>query len=146
MLSSEEIKDALGKDIVIDPYSDGSLGPSGYDMSLAFDLLIPPLSWTLASTLERLELSASISASIYLRSSLAREGLIGSFALIDPGFRGNLTMSLFNASDKQIKIRAGERAIQVAFFRLGKPTLRPYSGKYQNSSGVVGSKREVTDT
>ncbi len=143
MLSSEEIKEALGTDITIKPYAEEALGPSGYDMALAFDLVIPPLSWTLASTRERIELSNSVSASIYMRSSLAREGLIGSFALIDPGFKGNLTISLFNSSNKEVKLRAGERVVQVAFFKLGKPTLRPYSGKYQNSMGVVKSKRKV---
>ncbi|MFP3219701.1 MAG: dCTP deaminase [Candidatus Marsarchaeota archaeon] len=141
MLSSTEIKELIGSDLDIDPYSEQALGPSGYDLALAFETRIPPLSWTLVSTVERVRLGDSLSAILFIRSSLAREGLIGSFALVDPGFNGNLTISLFNASDKEIRLARGERIVQIAFCALAKPTDRPYSGKYQNSQGVVKSKR-----
>ncbi|MGC8632095.1 MAG: dCTP deaminase [Thermoprotei archaeon] len=144
MLSSTEIKDLLNKDIILEPYSDGALNASGYDAACSFDVVLPPLSWGLASTSEKITLSNSISACIFIRSSLAREGIFGSFALIDPGFSGNLTISLFNASDKEVTLHRGERVVQISFFKLLKPTDRPYSGKYQNSKGVVKSKRGET--
>jgi len=37
---------------------------------------------------------------LHIRSSLAREGIFASLALVDPGFRGQLTISLFNSSRK----------------------------------------------
>jgi len=77
----------------------------------------------------------------YIRSSLAREGIIGSFAVVDPGFRGQLTLNLHNVSEKEIRLKEGERIVQIVFHRLGSAAKKGYNGSYQNSKGIVSSRR-----
>jgi dCTP deaminase len=86
-------------------------------------------------------LSENFLGILHIRSSLAREGVIASLALVDPGFRGQLTVSLYNAGDRYVRLRKGERFIQLSLFRLGTPATHAYAGKYQNSRGVVRSGR-----
>ncbi len=77
-----------------------------------------------------------------LRSSLAREGLIGSFAWVDPGWDGNLTLGLFNVSNEPVRLDYSERFVQIAFIRLERPAKNPYRGNYQGSKNLVLSKRK----
>ncbi|HZD11978.1 MAG TPA: hypothetical protein VE177_00460, partial [Candidatus Binatus sp.] len=76
-----------------------------------------------------------------LRSSFAREGIIASLALVDPGYKGQLTISLYNAGARRVIIKESERFVQLSLFRLGRPSRRGYGGRYQNSSGIVRSRR-----
>jgi len=82
-----------------------------------------------------------VTAYLHIRSSLAREGVIGSFAVVDPGFRGQLTLNLHNVSEKEVTLREGERIVQIVFHNLGSAARKGYSGSYQNSEGVVSSRR-----
>src|SRR5207245_7522246 len=94
------------------------------------------------ASIERVELSDRIVGFLHLRSSLAREGLFASLALVDPGFRGQLTVSLYNSGDSAVNLARGERFIQLSLLRLGKPAVNKYAGRYQNSSGVAASSRK----
>jgi len=80
-------------------------------------------------------------ASLHIRSSLAREGIIGSFAVVDPGFREQLTLDLSNVGEKEITIREGEPIVQIVFHKLRSPARKGYRGLYLNSRGLVPSKR-----
>jgi dCTP deaminase len=67
--------------------------------------------------------------------------LIASLALVDPGFRGQLTITLYNAGDNPVSLGKGGRFLQITFIKLSKKASRGYSGIYQDSSGVVKSLR-----
>lgn len=117
------------------------LNPSGIDLRVDRKILLDPHEQKLVATLERVELSENILGILHIRSSLARESLIASLALVDPGFKGQLTVSLYNASDRSVSLDKGERFIQLTLFRLGTPATQEYSGRYQNSHGIVRSRR-----
>lgn len=125
----------------LEPFSKESLSASGYDLRSDVEIMIPSGSHALIHTLERVVLPPSIAGQLFLRSSFAREGLIGSFAFVDPGFRGQLTVSLVNLGKKEVVIGKGERFMQIVFHELDAPSSKPYSGKYQDSIGTVHSKR-----
>ncbi|MBC7112795.1 MAG: dCTP deaminase [Candidatus Methanomethyliales bacterium] len=125
----------------IEPFALDSISPSGYDLRSAISVDIKPKSAILIHTVETVELSPYICGQIFIRSSFAREGVFGSFAFVDPGFKGQLTLSISNFGDGTIRINAGEKVAQIVFMRLINPSVRPYEGKYQNSSGVVKSRR-----
>jgi dCTP deaminase len=91
--------------------------------------------------MERVELGRDLVGALHIRSSLAREGIVGSLALVDPGFRGQLTISLFNGGKKPVQLEAGERFVQISLHRLGREATTKYEGRYQDSAGVVGSRR-----
>lgn len=143
MYSDSDLASALASgEISITPFSEQSLSSSGYDLRCADDVSIPPGSSALIHTLERVELPPSACAQMFIRSSFAREGLVGSFALIDPGFRGQLTLRIANLGAHPVKIGKGERIAQMVFHRLITPSKKPYSGRYQESAGTVASRRD----
>jgi deoxycytidine triphosphate deaminase len=118
------------------------LNPAGIDLRADRSLVLKPGQQTLVATVERVELSERFLGILHIRSSLAREGIVASLALVDPGFRGQLTVSLHNAGDRLVSLRKGERFIQLSLLRLGMPATHAYVGKYQNSHGVVKSRRK----
>ncbi|WP_010479893.1 dCTP deaminase [Thermococcus zilligii] len=146
----------IRKEVLIEPFSEDSLQPAGYDLRVGKEayingrlidveregrIVIPPKTHALVLTLERVKLPEDIMGDMKIRSSLAREGILGSFAWVDPGWDGNLTLMLFNASDEPVELRYGERFVQIAFIRLEEPPRSPYRGNYQGSRGITLSKR-----
>jgi dCTP deaminase len=117
------------------------LNPAGYDLRCFKTAVLKPKHYELVATLETVELGLNVTAYLHIRSSLAREGVIGSFAVVDPGFRGQLTLNLHNVSEKEITLKEGERIVQIVFHKLGNVAQKGYSGSYQNSKGIVSSRR-----
>ena len=101
---------------------------------------MPPGEHRLAATLERVEIGETLVGTLHIRSTLARAGVIASLALVDPGFRGQLTILLFNSRRRLFSMARNDRFLQIAMHRLGVKTRRPYSGKYQDSQGIVDSR------
>jgi len=82
-------------------------------------------------------------------TTLARVGItshMGSM-LISPGSEGNLTLEIFNASDKSFVLKAGMRIGQLLILKLDtpvdhtQPTLSSYKGK--NHTGLVLPDKKV---
>jgi dCTP deaminase len=145
VLSDAEIREHLKTgEIKLEP-SDLSacLNPAGYDLRCFKTVILKPKQYELVATLETVELGLNVTAYLHIRSSLAREGVIGSFAVVDPGFRGQLTLNLHNVSEKEITLREGERIVQIVFHKLGNVAQKGYSGSYQNSKGIVSSRRNT---
>jgi dCTP deaminase len=142
VLSDREILAALSKGMLrIAPFSKERLSPGGYDFGSDSVIDLSPKNHKLILTSESIELSAQILATIHLKSSLAREGVIGSFAIIDPGFKGRLTLLLYNAGTTTVHIEKNEPIVQIVFNRTGEPSDHPYTGKYQNSYKIIQSRR-----
>jgi dCTP deaminase len=101
------------------------------------DVTIPPGERRLVATLERVELGDDIAGTLHIRSSLARAGIIASLALVDPGFHGQLTISLLNAGAEPFEMNRNDRFVQLVLNELSSKTHHLYSGKYQDSQGIV---------
>ena len=145
ILSDSEILFLLSNyKMVIEPFSKHRLTPAGYDFSSGVACDLHPKQQKLIVTAEHLEMPADVLGTIYLKSSLCREALIGGFAVIDPGFRGKLTLSLFNSGESTVHIGKNEPLIQVVFHKTGEPSSNPYNGRYQDSLGLVKSKRKTS--
>lgn len=129
------------KDLKIDPLSGACLSAAGYDLRAGEAYVIPRGGMELIHTMERVELGPALCGLLFIRSSFAREGMVGSFALVDPGFRGQLTLAFHNMGRGDVAIAKGERIAQLVLNRLESPAKKPYSGRYQDSRGTVGSKR-----
>ena len=128
-------------DMNIVPFELSCLNSAGYDLRSANELTTKPKQCKLTATLETIELGLKLIAFLHIRSSLAREGVIGSFAAVDPGFRGQLTLNLHNDGQDIVTIRKGEPIVQIVFHQLVNTATKGYSGAYQNSKGIVKSKR-----
>jgi dCTP deaminase len=104
------------------------------------EVIIPPGENRLVATLEQVELGDDIAGTLHLRSSLARKGIIASLALVDPGFHGQLTISLFNGGGELFKMSRNGKFVQLVLHELSSKTNFMYSGKYQDSQGIVDSR------
>ena len=160
ILTDSEITSMTSAGLLISGgFSDSSVTPNGYDLRIrtiflpgavpetSDDVEIPPHSWFAVSTLEKVTLPDSISAQLWIRSSYARKGILGSFGKVDAGFSGTLPLSFYNASSKAVRLVAGERVAQIVFERLCGKTERDYasrSGNYQDQSGVTLQPRPVS--
>ena len=103
--------------------------------------ILLPGQFVLATTMEYFELPDNLTAFVEGRSSLGRMGLfIQNAGWVDPGFKGEITLELFNANKCAIELNAGRRVGQLVFAQLDDHALKPYRGKYQGQRGATGSK------
>ncbi len=103
--------------------------------------LIMPGQFVLATTMEYFELPDDLTAFVEGRSSLGRMGLfIQNAGWVDPGFKGEITLELFNANRCAIELRSGRRVGQLVFAQMDEAALNLYRGKYQGQRGATGSK------
>ena len=105
------------------------------------EIVIPPHSFLLATTVELIRLPSNVTAFVEGRSSIGRMGLfIQNAGWVDPGFEGNITLELFNANRLPLMLAAGRRICQIVFAQMDQATRTPYAGKYQGQRGTVGSR------
>jgi len=103
--------------------------------------LILPGQFVLATTMEYFELPDDLTAFVEGRSSLGRMGLfIQNAGWVDPGFKGEITLELYNANRCAIELKAGRRVGQLVFAKMDDSALNPYNGKYQGQKGATGSR------
>jgi len=105
------------------------------------EIVIPPNSFLLTTTTEYIELPDDITAFVEGRSSIGRMGLfIQNAGWVDPGFKGQITLELYNANRLPIKLISGRRICQLVLARLDQKAGSPYHGKYLYQRNAVGSK------
>lgn len=133
-------------EICIEPFEETNITPAGYDLRSSKEITLNRGEQELLATLERIELAANLLGILHLKSSFAREGLFASLAVVDPGFKGQLTVSLLNSGGDPLRIGLGEPFLQLTLIQLSTRSESPYGGRYQESSGIVRSKRKLQTT
>lgn len=107
----------------------------------AESIVIDPHQFILATTMETVWLPNDLTAFVEGRSSIGRLGLfIQNAGWVDPGFVGDITLEIFNASPYPIKLTSGMRICQLVLAKLDTFAENPYNGKYQYQSGATTSK------
>jgi len=169
ILSDATLREMMArKELVVDPIEDHQIQPASIDLRLGrhflkvdendFDIIrmdepisyveiereeivIPPLTFMLATTMEYVKLPNDLTAFVEGRSSVGRVGLfVQNAGWVDPGFEGELTLELFNANRQPIRLQAGRRICQLGFARMDRAALVPYRGKYMGQRKPVGSR------
>ncbi len=154
VLSDADILAALERgDLRIAPFHEDHLTPNGYDLSIEEVMIlgpgdrivkgtatVPPATAFLVSTEERVELPNSLAASLWLRTTWARRGILATFGKVDAGFRGTLTLGAYNASTVPVEVPIAETFAQIVFEPLGTAAAKDYgrrSGNYQDQAGIT---------
>ncbi|AFV29096.1 dCTP deaminase [Escherichia phage IME11] len=126
------------------------LGEAGYDIRIKQDItfyclfgLIPMVKvvdgdqvsrhlgkFALASAIEKFNMSPSCVAIVHDKSTWARRALSVFNTVIEPGWKGYLTLELVYHGRKKLHIPAGSGIAQVLFHLVQEPAN--YNGKYQN--------------
>jgi dCTP deaminase len=121
------------------------LGPAGYDVRIAETVLLYPGGASLASTLEHFDMPADVLGKVADKSTWARRFLAVQNTVIEPGWRGHLTLELSNHGGERLEIVAGSPIAQIILHRLDEATDHPYVGKYQDQrAGAVAAILERT--
>lgn len=110
------------------------LGPAGYDVTVdsphEAGIHLNP-GFHLFSTIEYITLPDDLLAVIHDKSTWARRNISVKNTIVDPGFRGYLTLEVTNGSDITWFLPQGTPIAQLVFHKLDEPTEEPYCGKYQ---------------
>jgi len=105
--------------------------------------------FALGATLEWVEVPTHLAAILAGKSSLARQGMVlESAGYVDPGWRGELTLEMFNLSPRPVRLEHGMKIGQIRFEFLFSRCERPYgsaglNSHYQDSTGPVESRAVV---
>jgi dUTP pyrophosphatase len=120
-------------------------GSAGYDVASAEpDFVLAPGERRLVCTGLEMELPDGVECQVRPRSGLAlRHGvtLPNSPATIDPDYRGELRVILWNAGDDPVDIPRGMRIAQLVFARFETPEVVEVAelGRSERGAGGFGS-------
>lgn len=117
------------------------LSSCGYDVRLARSMWLWPFWGRLNSIMEHIELPPDVCAEVKDKSTNARVFVFVQNTIIEPGWRGFLTLELTRFKPWPIFLRKGTPIAQIVFKRLDMPTEQPYSGKYQDQRS--GAQRAI---
>lgn len=107
------------------------LGEAGYDIRIKQTVTLHGFSrFSLASAIEEFDMPKGLCAVVHDKSSWARRGLSVFNTVIEPGWKGFLTLELVYHRWWPLTIPAGSGIAQVMFHALQNPAA--YDGKYQN--------------
>jgi dCTP deaminase len=102
-------------------------------------LMIPPYSYVLGHSVETFNIPENILVIVIGKSTYARSGIIVNVTPGEPGWSGQWTIEIANATPLPVEIYPNEGIAQCVFFEGQKPELS-YSdknGKYQHQSGIT---------
>lgn len=93
--------------------------------------VLQPGEFLLGCVAESIRIDSSLCAKVEGKSSLGRLGLFVhvSAGFVDPGWEGRITMELYNAAPRAIRVWAGMRIGQARFEWLSSPSQRPYGAE-----------------
>ena len=117
-------------------------GPIHYKETMAPSFMIPAHGFVLARTRETIALSNDLFGKVEGRSSVGRLGLVVETAgVIDPGFRGTVTLEIANLLPYPVLLHSGTRICQIVVSRMDGDTEGGYAakGKYQGQVQTTGS-------
>jgi dCTP deaminase len=120
------------------------LSISGYDITVDTQVDLMPGSFVLVCTCERFVMPRNVVGVVHDKSSLARKGLAVQNTILEPGWRGYLTLELSNHSAYRIRLPIASAIAQVIFHFLDEPAEKPYTGKYQDQERMpIPARREI---
>ena len=122
------------------------LGPAGYDVRTATGWTLMPGEFVLLATVERFNMPRRLLGVVHDKSTWARLGIAVQNTVIEPGWRGFLTLELTNHSRRAWHIKVGSPIAQIVFHLLDEPTDQPYpeDGKYQDQEAGPQAARFTT--
>lgn len=154
VLSDWEIKEYVKKQVLkIEPFVEANLTPNGIDLCahevwiegreekmVELAVSVPPGTRFMISTMERVSMPEDVVGMLWIKTSLARRGIFGAFGMIDAGFRGTLTLGLYNGSKEPVIIPPSAKIVQLVFVKMHSKPEKLYmerSGNYQDQQGIT---------
>ena len=153
LFEAQPIKDMLCKKIKFQEVSHG-MSEAGYDIRIKQSICFKPCGNTiqrynskfvveettwgrfiLASTMDQFDMPTDLVGIVHDKSSWARKGLSVFNTVIEPGWKGFLTLELVYHGNDTLFIPAGSGIAQVIFHKCENQAN--YDGKYQFQQNMV---------
>lgn len=102
-------------------------------------IMLPPNSYVLGYSVETFKVPDNILVLVIGKSTYARAGLIVNVTPGEPGWQGQWTVEIANATPLPIEIYPNEGIAQCIFYEGERPevTYMDKNGKYQNQTGIT---------
>ena len=167
ILGDKDIHEYLnGKKLTVDPLSKDTVRENGIDLRVGDEIMRfvynkDPVDINDKSLLEKVYTKENVEDSFVIfpqerilikikvpnnlvgmcniRSTFARLGLAIPPTIVDAGYEGNLTIMMIGGN-VPVKISKETRFLHLVFSTTVSEVQKPYSGNYNNSSGVTGAK------
>lgn len=151
ILCDWQIRDYIDHHRLVDPCAPEQVNPASIDLTLGgqyvsldsgktaeitqeHPLLLAPGFPVVVTTAEVVNFPATLAGELVLKSSMGRQGIdMCKAGWIDPGFRGNLSVTLY--SHVHARLELGQRFIQIKFYRMDRVPEAIYRGRYQDQAG-----------
>lgn len=100
-------------------------------------IIIKPKTSLIACSSSAINMPLGYFGLLQTKGSLARMMISIHFSdgQIDPWFKGNVTYEIFNGSDFNIKLYKKQFVGNLYIFKTSTKNIKPYNGKYSNSTG-----------
>ena len=122
--------------ICIDPHVQKTINISVKLVKLPY--ILNPLQRMLLCSKDYIKIPIKTFGFVQLRSTFARLGLMAPPTIADPGFEGQITLEVFNASNNSIFIHPGEKIFSINFVKAYNEGI--YKGRYQKQTGITLAK------
>ena len=102
--------------------------------------IIPPNSFILSRTIEKVTMPPNVLAIFMAKSTYARIGIVVGVTPIEPGFDGTITIEISNTTPLPAMVYANEGIGQLLFFESDEQCETTYAdrlGKYQYQSAIT---------
>ena len=156
LIAAAPIKEMVPEKVVAHGMTYG-LGEAGYDIRIKQEIRFYPVNpdaefkkfrvmsftndsftnddegrFTIASAIEEFQMPTNLLGRVCDKSSWARKGLSVFNTVVEPGWKGYLTLELVYHGNTELIIPAGAPIAQVIFEEVKNPAQ--YNGKYQGQS------------
>ncbi len=123
--------------LMVDPQDQSTIDPM-FSKEVRLPTYIPPETRVLMSTIDVVDIPKGHIGVIGLRSTWARLGFMSPMTIADAGFKGTLTMELYNTSPQRILVRPGDKVWTMHVVPCVGEDM--YEGRYQGQTRLQGPK------
>ena len=105
--------------------SKGSLEAAGWDLTCPYDVVVKARSRSIILLGIRIKLEPGTFGKMEMRSGLAtKHGLMIMAGVVDSDYRGELKAAIYNSSDIDYKIGAGDRIAQIVIHKISTEEIK----------------------
>jgi len=121
------------------------LSMAGYDVRVnlgdRYRVTLRPGEFMLAVTTEHFDMPNDVLGIVHDKSTWARQGIAVQNTVIEPGWKGYLTLEITNHGPFTVEFETGDPIAQIVCHQLDEPAEQPYDGKYQNQESTPQKAR-----
>jgi dUTP pyrophosphatase len=119
-----------------------NINDAGFDLYSTIDTVIPTKQRKTVNTGIAIQMPDNMAGLIWPRSGLSvKQGIDVLAGVVDAGYRGEIMVCLYNTSDENVAIHAGDRIAQIIFQEVPRVSMEFHStlGSSQRGENGFGS-------